>query len=174
MKNKKREDFQGGLILVAIGLIFLLSRFINLGENIGLLILPVLGVGFMLWGIFTREAGMMIPGGILSGIGAGIYLQAEVTEIVPQADGALFLLAFGAGFASITLFSLLFARETHWWPLIPASIMVLIGLSIAFGGVFFTALAFAGKYWPLILIAVGAYSIYEALKRPNLKEKFNE
>ena len=117
----------------------------------------------------------MIPGGIVSGIGLGIVLSAGPFEILPGVeDGGLFLISMGLGFASITFFSALFGDETHWWALIPGGILGFIGLAVSLGGIFFSLLEFVGTYWPLILIGVGGYSIYQAVKTPALKEKSPE
>lgn len=172
MNAKKREDINGGLILIAVGLVFLVSRFVDFGDSVGLLILPALGAIFMLSGIIKREAGLMIPGGILSGIGLGIILEAGALGLSDgMDDGGLFMLTFGMGFASITLFTMLFAKETHWWALIPAAIMSVIGLGVSFGGIFFQILELAATYWPLILIAVGGYALLKGLMMPSVKEK---
>jgi hypothetical protein len=66
----RKKDTTGGVILVGIGLWALLSQFgaIDLPENLGLLFLPGLGAIFLAWGILTHNGGLMIPGGILSGI----------------------------------------------------------------------------------------------------------
>ncbi|MEM7335929.1 MAG: hypothetical protein AAF490_27875 [Chloroflexota bacterium] len=175
MTHKKREDLNGGIILVGIGLLFLIGRFINFGGLVEFLILPGLGAIFLLAGILKREAGLMIPGGILSGIGLGIVLSAGPFELLPGVeDGGLFLMSMGLGFISITFFSALFGKETHWWALIPGGILGFIGLAVSLGGVFITLLELVGTYWPLILVGVGVYTIYKAVKSPALKEKSPE
>lgn len=169
--TEKRKNFTGGLILIAIGLLFLIGQFVNL-ENLGLLFLPGLGGLFLLWGILTRQAGLMIPGGIISGIGWGAYAISGPISL-PQGmdEGGLFMIIFGLGFASITLFSALFAKETHWWALIPASIIAVIGAAILFGGVFTEILALIGQFWPVVLILVGLYIIFQSNRQKSGKEK---
>lgn len=172
--NEKRKDLTGGIILIAIGLLFLLGQLINL-ENWGLLLLPGLGALFLLWGIITRQSGLLIPGGILSGIGWGTYAIAGPWSLGQGLDdGGLFLIIFGAGFASITLFSAIFTKENHWWALIPGGIIAAVGASILFGGVFLDALEFVGRYWPIALILVGLYIIVQANREKTPKEKFGE
>ena len=128
-----------------------------------MLFLPALGAIFMIWGILAREGGLMIPGGIISGIGWGSYLIAGPWALDSALDdGGLFMIVFGIGFMSITLFSLIFAHETHWWALIPGGIISGIGAAIMFGGVFMQALELLGTYWPVILILVGIYVIFQA------------
>ncbi|MCA9932190.1 MAG: hypothetical protein KC419_27085 [Anaerolineales bacterium] len=160
--TKKRNDLAGGIVLIGLGLLFLVGRIVNL-DNWGLLFLPALGAIFMIWGILAREGGLMIPGGIISGIGWGSYLIAGPWALDSALDdGGLFMIVFGIGFMSITLFSLIFAHETHWWALIPGGIISGIGAAIMFGGVFMQALELLGTYWPVILILVGIYVIFQA------------
>ncbi len=158
---KKRNDLAGGIVLIGLGLLFLVGRLVNL-DNWALLFLPALGAVFMIWGILAREGGLMIPGGIISGIGWGSYFIASSTLDTNLDDGGLFMVIFGLGFMSITLFSLIFARETHWWALIPGGIISGIGAAIMFGGVFLQALEALGTYWPVILILIGIYVIFQA------------
>lgn len=156
--EKKREGLVGGLILVLIGLIALANQFIDfdLFPDLGLLIVPSIGVLFLLWGILTREAGLIIPGGIMSGIGLGILLVAEPFEVFSGVDdGGIFMLSFALGWVSITVLTAVFTEETHWWALIPGAIMGLIGGAVLAGGVFETMLSLLGKLWPLALIALG-------------------
>jgi putative Mn2+ efflux pump MntP len=175
MANKQRHDLTGGLILIAIGLIILIERFVNLSVDVSLLILPAVGAGFLAWGILTRQSGLIIPGGIVSGIGWGSYLIAGPLNLPANVEeGGVFMLVFGAGFAAITLFSSLFTQDNHWWALIPGAIMAFIGLSVLYGGLFMDVLVLAGKLWPVVLIALGVYTIYQAIRKSQLKEKFIE
>lgn len=171
---KKREDMVGGLILIGIGILFLVGRLINVG-NFGLLILPALGAVFAIAGILKRDGGLMVPGGILSGIGLGVYLTAVPFEFTSGIDtGGLFLLSLAAGFVSVTVMSAIFARETHWWALIPGGIIGLVGTAVLFGGAFMSALELLGTYWPVILILVGILVLFQAgRERISKEEKFN-
>jgi uncharacterized protein (DUF486 family) len=75
--QKKEKDIVGGIILLGIGLFFLVNQFVNFNfGDLGMFFLPLLGAMFLVWGIVTREGGLMIPGGILSGIGWGAYAVA--------------------------------------------------------------------------------------------------
>jgi hypothetical protein len=91
----------------------------------------VLGLGlvFLVWGILTHNAGLLIPAGILSGIGTGIVLiEGPLHVVSQQQEGGVFLMAFALGWFSITLLSLLFTHDPQWWPLIPGSILGGIGV----------------------------------------------
>jgi hypothetical protein len=154
----KRNGLLGGVILIALGILFLFGDFIgNFFQFLdGPLFLLVPAVGLIGWGILVRHAGPIIPGGILSGIAFGATLteQGWATD-----EGGLFMFGFAAGWVLITLLTAVFTDETHWWALIPAAIMGLIGFAVSFGGVALLVLEWVGRLWPLALIAVGVYII---------------
>jgi len=144
----------GGIFLIGLGLLFLAAQFIQ-AQWMGLLILPLLSVGFLLWGLFARNPGLLVPGGILGGIGLGTYLNSGLfAEAGEQTQGGVFMLAFAAGWALIVLLSLVINR-VQWWPLIPGGIMAVIGAALLAGGAGVMVLEWLGKLWPLILIAIG-------------------
>jgi hypothetical protein len=165
--EKKRDGLVGGLILVGIGLIALAGQFVDLDSlpNLGLFILPIMGVIFLLWGILTREAGPIIPGGIMSGIGLGILLVAEPFEIVSaENEGGVFMLSFALGWLLVTVLTAVFTSETHWWALIPAAIMGMIGGTVLVGGVFETILSLLGDFWPVALIVIGIWVLVQGVR----------
>lgn len=166
MKNKKQDGLVGGLILISIGVIALLGQLVDftVWENFGVYFVLLLGLVFLAWGIFSREAGPLIPGGILSGIGLGIVLL--VNNLVPAGieEGGIFLIVFGLGWFLITILSVLLTNEPQWWALIPGSIIGFVGLAVSFGGVFMNILAAVSQFWPVVLIAVGLYVLWSARK----------
>jgi hypothetical protein len=146
-----------GVMLIAIGLLVFLSQVIDLPQ-IELLILPGLALIFLLWGLITREIGLMIPGGILAGVALGVYLMTSpYAGQVEENQAGVFLLAFSAGWALISLLSLVSKQGFQWWPLIPGAIIGLVGLAIMRGGAAMQLLEIIGYAWPLALVAVGAY-----------------
>ena len=173
MKSKKHEGLVGGLILIGIGMIALLSQFFDFisWESFGIYFVLLLGLVFYIWGIVAREPGVMIPGGILSGIGLGIAVL--VNDLVPAGieDGGVFLVVFSLGWASITVMSAIFSDETQWWALIPGGIIGFVGLAVMFGGIFMNTLEAVSVFWPVILIIVGLSVIWKARKS---KEKSPE
>ena len=110
--DKKRDNLTGGLVLIGIGLLVLAGNLIDLGQfKMGAYILPTISILLLLWGIISREAGPIIPGGILAGISAGIFLVGGFGDV--EGDGGLFMLAFAGGWALITLLTAVFTKETH-------------------------------------------------------------
>jgi hypothetical protein len=126
----------------------------------------------MLAGILSRNGGLMVPGGILSGIGWGAYLTAgPLTWASARQEGGVFLLAFALGWASITVVSALFAKKTLWGTLIPAAVLAAIGGALCFGGVFVDLLDVAGKLWPLALVVAGLAILFKATRRAQVAEQ---
>lgn len=165
MKKESRGALVGGLILIFVGMAVLANQALDIDGGIwGSFIVLALGGIFLLAGMVTREFGFFVPGGILTGIGSGIALVGGPWQNTFAPDnGGAFLLAFAGGWFLITLMGLLFTRQFHWWPLIPGSIIGFIGLSLTFGGVLGTALAWLGTLWPLALIAGGLIILVRAL-----------
>lgn len=158
MSKKNREGLIWGLILVIIGILTLVAQFtdFNWPTNWGVFFLSGLGALFLLVGIAQREAGWMIPGGILSGIGLGIVLNEGPFNLFPGLDdGGVFMLSFAAGWGLIALLTAVFTNETHWWALIPGGIMGLIGAAVLWEGIFANSLELLGNLWPIALIIVG-------------------
>jgi dipeptide/tripeptide permease len=151
----RREAVVGGALLVAIGVLVLLAQNIK-SEDLGLLFLPALGGLFLIAGIIGRQAGFIIPGGILTGIGLGAMLtQNPAMAPTETAQGGVFFIGFALGWFLIPVLTKLFTHETHWWALIPGTIMALIGGALLLGGAALNVLEFVGRWWPLILVALG-------------------
>lgn len=147
-----------GAALIVLGLVLLANQFFDI-PNADQLVLPGLGLIFLIWGLATRNSGLLIPGGILTGIGVGVYLQDAFTW-GGQGDEGIFLISFGAGFALITLLSSAFTKDRHQWALIPGGILALIGVALLVGGFMIDALELVGKFWPVILIVAGLTMIF--------------
>jgi len=154
-KAANRARWAGGIALISIGLLILVAQFAEI-PAMGMLFLPGLGLIFLIWGLVSREGGLLIPGGILSGIGTGVYLMGNLPNLSGEQDAGVFLLAFAGGWALITLLSL-FTGEMMWWPLIPGLIIGLVGVGLFIGGPALTVLSFVGRIWPVFLIIAGVW-----------------
>ncbi len=159
VRRDRRGRIVAGISLVTIGLLTLVMQF---GEpiNLGQYFLNVLGLIFLIWGLTTDLFGLLIPGGILSGLGLGTYLvSGPLSGLEGQATGAVFLLSFAAGWVLITLLSIFTREGLQWWPFIPGGIMAAIGAALLAGGAALEILSWLGRGWPLGLVIAGLYLI---------------
>jgi hypothetical protein len=153
-----REPISTALMLIGIGVFLIAAQVFD----IGVLVLLGLGAAFTLWGILTRAAGLLIPGGILNGIGLGaLTIEQLLPNLDGDAEGGVFLLCFALGWASIALLSAIFTSDRQWWALVPATILALIGGAVLGGGIWARALELASDYWPLVLVVIGAWMLLE-------------
>lgn len=157
--KKSYGSLIAGSILVYVGVITLLGQYIQ-AEWFGLLFLPTLGAAFLLWGLIARQTGLLVPGGILSGLGAGALLSTGLlTNLSDEAKGGVVLISFACGWALITLLSAAI-RQTMWWPIIPGGILGCIGVLLLAGETGLKVLELAGKVWPVALILVGVVILF--------------
>jgi len=171
--NNGRGQWVGGLLLIGLGLLFLLNQFMDLPrlENVAIYFVLFLGIIFLAWGIFSREAGLMVPGGILTGIGLGVALVAGPFAVASgDRSGGIFMAAFALGWVLITVFTAIFTEKTMWWPLIPAAIMALVSGALLVQGPFWVALEWLGKLWPLALILGGIAILFGARRSRGEKD----
>jgi hypothetical protein len=157
-QTSKKGGITAGILLIAIGISLLLFRIINLSELFPLF----LGLAFLISGALTRKTGLIIPGGIVGGVGLGI-LAMNYNPLIANnqpAAGGIFLLGFAAGWLSIPLFTRLFVGCVEWWPLIPGGILAAIGALILGGETGLAILKVLGDYWPVFLIAAGAWVLF--------------
>lgn len=163
MERKAKGGLIGGLILLVVGILALIGQFVPdaWGGFFGTFLLLGLGLVFLAIGIVTREGGWFVPGGILTGLGAGTgLLVSPLADRMGGNEGGWFLLVFAAGWVLIPIMTAIFTDETHWWALIPGGIIGLVGLAVLFGGVFTDTLEWVGKLWPLALIIAGALLLW--------------
>lgn len=156
--GRRQEGVVVGLILITIGLFLLVAQLLQPAWGVAI---PLgLGVIFLLWGSLTHKAGLLIPGGILSGIGVGILLiTGPWSTLAEETQGGIFLLCFAGGWVLITVTSALFTARPAWWALIPGGMLALVGGAVLIGGPALRALELLGQGWPLILILVGLYLV---------------
>jgi hypothetical protein len=151
----RNHGLGGGIALILIGIALLLNQWLDIGSYLVLLI----GAGFLVWGVLSRKGGLIIPGGVLSGIGLGI-LVTEGPRIIPVANpNGLFLICFALGWFLITLLTGLFTSRTQWWPIIPGGIMAILGAAVLLRGDPRIWQEYSGWIVSLILILLGVYLI---------------
>ncbi len=163
--NQASSDVRGrviaGIALILIGALALLAQ-VTQSAQLALLAPAILGAIFLTWGLITRTFGLLIPGGVLLGIGLGAYLiTGSYSYLEGDAQGGLFMLAFAAGWFLISLLSPLTTDRFQWWPLIPGAIIGAVGLALLGGGPAMQLLQIIGYSWPLILVGIGIYLLFK-------------
>ena len=132
-----------GLILIALGILFLVMQYFEFGPG---LFLVVLGLVFLIPYVMTRSYGLLIPGCILTGIGIGLIFDRP-----PLGTTIAMPIGLGLGFIAIFVVQLIVRRSSHWWALIPGSILVLVGIAEGIP----QAQVLIEKGWSLILVLIG-------------------
>lgn len=165
LEHEKRAPLPGGVIaggiLVLVGIVSLLPRFVNLP---GTALLIVLGLVFLAWGLLTRSSGLLIPGGVLTGIFAGATLvEGPFAQLADPARGGVFLAAFACGWVLISLLSnYTESPRVGWsWPLYPAAVLGLIAGALLAGDLGLRALELVGYVWPVALIGLGLFLVFK-------------
>ena len=164
-ERASRAPLFWGVIAMCGGAVLLLNQFMDIDPAMPWIMLA-LGAAMLGWGMATRSAGALIPGGIVTGIGLGIILIGTTALDNNERSGGLFLMVMALGFLSITLTTLLFTKETHWWALIPGGIIFAVGLAIYLGGVYLEALNLLNIAGAAALFLFGAWLIYRVTHRP--------
>lgn len=138
-----------GLVLIIAGGILLLTRQQLLSGD-----LTVLIIGTLLLTVyaFTGHYGLLVAGGIMIGLGAGVALRERGP--LGAASG---MLGLGAGFLLIYIVDRArgIQRPGRSWPVIPGGILVLIGLIQAARAS--GAMWALGTWWPVLLILLGIW-----------------
>jgi len=149
-----------GIVLVALGAFLLLGRWIpDVGQY------AVLAIGLIMLIVFfaTDEYGFLVPGGIVSGIGAGIPLSVAYAG---QLGGGLFLIAMGAGFLLIWVLAMVFRLpERHPWPVVPGLVLGTIGAALAAGERGQGVADVIATGWPVILVLAGLVLMVGSFRR---------
>ncbi len=143
----------GGVVVVGIGVFLLFAQMV---PDAGLWIPFIIGLVFLAAFVARREYGFLVAGSIIAGVGAGVVLAQRVPG---EFAGAAMLLSMAAGFLAIWAIStLLRLPEAHWWPFIPGGILAFIGVvQLSDAGVL--------RWWPIILVAIGAIIIANSVRR---------
>jgi hypothetical protein len=166
----KRESLVWGIILILLGAAFLVNQLFPdvFGGFRWPWILLALGAIFTIASLVGRVGGMMIPGIILLGLG-GIFLYQDATGDWASWAYVWTLIPGLAGLGM--LIGGLYDRELAQARPI-ALIMVLASLIFfaLFGG-FFGLDPSLLRYWPVLLILLGLYVLYKALRPGKEKEQ---
>lgn len=138
-----------GLVLIAVGVVLLLAmRAYAIGDQSVLVVGALLLVAYA----FTGRYGLLVPAGILTGLGAGIAARDWV-----GADRAPVLLGLGVGFLFVYVVDLARSgrQAAEWWPLVPGGILVAVGLLRVLRGA--GIMQVMAAWWPMLLIVLGIW-----------------
>lgn len=149
-----------GLVLLLVAGWALLDRYTVFNAQLAVPLL--LGVVFTGWSLVAREWGLLVPGGILTGLGAGILLQRS-PDLSRATESGAFLLCFAGGWLLITALSALHFKRRVLWPLIPALAFAALGAAQLAGPEVRRVLRLVQEFWPWALLAVAAWLL---LARP--------
>jgi len=154
IQRNRRSQVATGIALVVIGVVALaLQYFEGPGRAVVLLLA---GGSFIATYFYSDIYGLLIPGGILSGLGLGILGEwCELSVRDPNAIG------LGIGFSSIYVIERMYRRRAHWWPLIPGVILIVSGLGARFGDVGHIL----WRWSPAVLVLLGIVLVYRALRK---------
>jgi hypothetical protein len=150
VNQQRKGQVFAGLAIIGLGLgLWALQSFENLGAaSVYFMVSAV----FFAFYFYKREEGLLIPAGIIGGVGMG------------NLEAFRMLLGIGCGFLSITLVAMAYQRKFIGWPLIPGSILVLVGMRKL------EVFEYLLENWPLMLIGVGVLIVIVALLRRDPKE----
>lgn len=117
-----------------------------------------LALAFLVWGMYERLFGLVIPGCLLLGLGAGVYNAWGATgELNGLVRTGMMLVWFAFGWGLIVLFGRVLMDKLIWWPLIPAGVLAMAGWGLYIGGNPENALYFISNSGSVGLIVIGLY-----------------
>lgn len=124
---RQRDMLIAGFVLALIGAAALVSE---LWPDLDRYLPLAVGVGLLVVFAISRAYLALVGGSILSGLGIGLLASQLVGT--GQADGAGVVLGLAGGFIAIWLAGIaLGLKERHWWPLVPGTILLLVGSGLA-------------------------------------------
>jgi len=157
--GKRRQNIAAGATLIVLGLaLFALDRFDGLGRTA---VFFVLGAGFLAAYLARREYGFLVPAGVMLGLGLGRAGRGSLLEF---SDNPVWL-GLGCGFLAIWLIELIYRRRNQWWPLIPGTVLILVGLPDTD-----ELFEYLLDNWPLLLVAAGVLLLIVAFRPSRRRE----
>lgn len=158
---RKNKPWWALFVATISGAVSLNFFFVNLNLlNFVFTISIAIAVVFLIWGFKKRSLGLLIPGLLISSIGAGVYFawKGPIENNGLQETGTM-LVWFALGWILITVTSRLFSHNFVWWPLIPGGVLAMVGSGLYIGGNPGNALGFVQNTGSIGLIMFGVYLI---------------
>lgn len=116
------------------------------------------GIPLLIWGLVSRLIGLIIPGCLLIGAGAGVYLGWRGPyQGNALAQTGVMLASFAFGWGMISLFGRWIGKKSIWWPMIPGGILLMVGSGLYIGGDPTRAVGFISNTGSIALMIFGLY-----------------
>ena len=125
------------------------------------IVLALIGGLFVTVYFFTRSYFALVLGGIVGGLGIGLFGEPRWSVVHEFTE-----IGLGIGFLTIYVLRLVYERRSHWWPLVPALIFFLLGFQAWRE---FRVFVFSSRGWPILLVIVGALVLLGTLGRGKKK-----
>jgi hypothetical protein len=164
MARARKSNLAVGVILVAVGGVLLVTRFVPMESAPAWLL--GLGAGLALIGIVGASYGALVGGMVLLGLGAGMVLGDH--GVANIAAGTWIVLGLGAGFVGIYILALILKLRSHWWPLVPGVILLGVGGAryVRHFALISPQVEMAVRtWWPAALVVVGIWILVRAVRR---------
>jgi hypothetical protein len=144
-----------GWILIGIGILFVLRYILDWGFYWAAVLLVIGGV-ILAYALFSKAHGGVFAGTLLFLLGLFFLLRETDVLMDPMSDlWPIILIIVGVSFTMVFLF-----RPQEWGMLIPGGILLVIGVVILLWNYrYISRYTMSGifNWWPLILIAIGAW-----------------
>jgi hypothetical protein len=149
-----RSRLVTGVTMIALGLgLYGMQYLDDVGASITLTLLGGLCIAAYLYSGLHL---LLVAGGIVIGLGIGSFGERSFFVV-----GEFTKVGLGIGFILIYLIALAYKRRSHWWPLVPGVILILLG----FHAWRRFRLFLFSEGWPLILVIVGALILLGTIGR---------
>lgn len=153
----KRQSIFPGVLFIGIGLFYLFQT-LNLPFSDQLMnwqvILIVIGLAMIIQGSITKEGNMLFPGILLLGLGVHFYFVTKIA-VWPDSWG-MYTLILSAAY-------LMTYYKTKKSGLVPGLLLLALSIiELLYSGLELwlnSTFSFIGKFWPLVLIAIGVYLV---------------
>jgi hypothetical protein len=152
-RAERRDRISLAVVLGTAGAMFLTDR-LSPGWPFGDAAALVIGLELLAWAVLARAAGLLVAGGVLTGVGTAIVLVSGPLQGSDAGQvGGVWFAALGMGFALVAGLARPLRIDAQDWAWIPAGCLVVAGAAIGFG---VTAALFA---WggPVALLGVAAW-----------------
>jgi hypothetical protein len=156
-RSSPREQVVFAVILIVVGLVALASQVLEPMPQLGGWVVLLIGLAFIGAFAYTQQYGYLVPGGILSGLGAGIVVS-EAAILSDEQTGGIVVLGLGLGFLSIWIIGSLTQAGSHLWPTVPGVILTAVGAALLVGGQAVELL----DYWGVAVVALGVILLVRA------------